>query len=139
MDRFPPDWLFMVAPAWIAVVVIASILYRRHLGKPVYPRLPSNAIFAERCASGPFASRCLLVGVTETDVTVVPQFPFNLMFLPDVYRLERTIPLGSIKQVDTPRRFLGSNVVVTYGDARRVLRLRLRDPLAFVKALRLPR
>ncbi len=128
----------MAAPAWIAVVVLASILYRRYTGKPIYPRLPANAVFAERGASGPFASRCLLVAVTETDLTVVPQFPFNLMFLPEVYRLERTIPLASIKQVDTPKRLLRSNVVVTYGDARRVLRLRLEEPPAFVKALRLP-
>ena len=139
MDRFPPDWIFVVAPAWIAMVVLASILYRRYSGKPVYPRLPPNAAFAERGASAPFASRCLLVSVSETELTVVPQFPFNLMFLPEVYGLERTIPIAAITRVDTPTRLFGSNVVVTYGGARRTMRLRLREPLAFVKALRLPR
>jgi len=139
MDLFPPDWFLFVAPVWIAMVVLASILYRHHLGKPIHPRLPSNAVFAERGASAPFASRCLLVSVTETELAFVPQFPFNLMFLPEIYRLERTIPLAAIKQVDTPKRLLGCNVVVTYGDRRRVLRLRLREPLAFIEALRLPR
>ena len=64
----------------------------------------------------------------------MPRFPFNLMFLPEVYGLERTLPVRSIREVRRLRGFgLGSNVAVDYGEGE--LRLKVRKPDAFVDAL----
>ena len=85
---------------------------------------------------GDFASNCLLVAVTDTTLIVVPQFPFNLMFLPAIYGLERNIPLATIKVVEIVKGFLGKSVLITYGDTDRRLRLKVREPFALENALR---
>jgi hypothetical protein len=121
---------------WVAFVVLVSIVYRRSRGKLIIPQLPPGAIFSERRASAPFAANCLLVAVTKTTLSVVPRFPFNLMFLPEVYRLEHEIPLASIVSVETPKSILGSNVIVTHGANARKVRLKVRQPLALASAIR---
>ena len=130
-----PGWFFWLAPAWLAFAVLASILYRRRAGKPLFPKIPANARYAERWGSGPFAANCLLVWVTADTLEVVPRFPFNLMFLPEIYGFERSIPISTIGKVERPR-FSLNNVVVTYGDEGRRLRLRVNRPDGLVAALR---
>ncbi|HEX5182944.1 MAG TPA: hypothetical protein VFW19_07305 [Allosphingosinicella sp.] len=112
-----------------------SILYRRRAGKPIHPHLPPNAAFAERGASGPWASRCLLVAVTDEAFMVTPFFPFNLMFLPEIYGLEVTIPLHAIRSVTISDRWLGSNIVIDRGEGRRKVRVRVSRPHALAAAL----
>ncbi|MBC2665557.1 hypothetical protein H7F51_08480 [Novosphingobium flavum] len=136
MDQAPPIWMPFAAFGWIAVVVGISIIYRRRAGKPIYPKLPPDVLYAERWASGPFASNCLMVAVTSASVSVVPKFPFNLMFLAEIYGLERSIPIESISAVQRTRSILGNNVAVTYGVDRKTLRLRLNKPDQFLNALR---
>ena len=115
-------------------VIGMSVVFRWNKGKPVFPTLPDGAVFVDKSASGRWASNCLLVAVTDEALSVVPKFPFNLMFLPEIYGLERTIPVGSILKVQQLRGFgLGNNVSVDYGAA--TLRLRVRNPKAFVDAL----
>jgi hypothetical protein len=115
--------------------VLLSILYRRRAGKPLFPKVPADARYAERRGSAPFASSCLLVWVTADTLEVVPYFPFNLMFLPEVYGLERSIPISTIHKVERPRFLSLSNVIVTYGDEDRRLRLSVRRPNDLVAAL----
>lgn len=56
------------------------------------------------------------------------------MFLPEVYGLERTIPIRSIRAVKRLRSLgLGNNVAVDYAESK--LSLKVRDPEAFVAAL----
>ena len=130
----PPFWLIWVAFGWPAFVVLLSVLYRQRAGKPIFPKVPIDALYSEKWASGPFANRCLLVWVANDVLSVVPRFPFNLMFLPEVYRLECTIPLGTIRDVDQ-RTMSASNVIVTHGDTGKKLRLRLRQPASLIAAL----
>ncbi len=129
-----PIWFPILAIAWIVVVIAVSVMFRRSKGKPVFPAIPNNAIYLDKRASGRWASNCLLVAVTDKELCVVPKFPFNLMFLPEIYGLERTIPIRSIREVRRLRSFgLGNNVAVDYGEAE--LRLKVRNPQAFVDAL----
>jgi hypothetical protein len=138
VDQDPlPVWLPFVAIAWTVFVVGISIVFRRSKGKPVFPVVPSGALYVDKWASGRWASNCLLVAVTDNAVTVVPRFPFNLMFLPEVYGLERTIPMTTVREVRRLQSFgLFNNVAVVYDDGvQRELRLRVRKPQAFVDAV----
>jgi hypothetical protein len=100
----------------------------------VFPAVPDDAIYVDKWASGRWASNCLLVAVTGKALSVVPKFPFNLMFLPEIYGLERTIPVRFIREVRRLHGFgLGNNVAVDYGEAE--LRLKVRNPQAYVDAL----
>jgi hypothetical protein len=135
MDQNPfPVWFPIFAVAWILLVIGLSVAFRHSKGKPVFPAIPADAIYVDKRASGRWASNCLLVAVTDRALSVVPKFPFNLMFLPEIYGLERTIPVRSIREVRRLRGFgLGNNVAVDYGEAE--LRLKVRNPGAFVDAL----
>jgi len=136
MDQGPPPLLLFAAAAWVALVIGASVIYRRASGKPIFPRIPVHARFADRWASGDFASNCLLVAVSDNTLTVVPRFPFNLMFLPQIYSLEHNIPLATIKRIEIMKGLFARSVLIVYGDNDRSLRLRVRDPLALETALR---
>lgn len=135
--RFP-EWLPFVGLAWVLFVFAVSAIIRRRSGKPVVPRVPAGALYVDKWASGRWASNCLLVTVTDEALSVVPKFPFNLGFLPEIYGLEHTIPLRSIREARRIRGIwvglgLGNNVAVDYGE--RELRLRVRSPQAFIDAL----
>lgn len=135
MDQDPfPVWFPILAIAWIVFVIGVSVAFRRSKGKPVFPTVPDDAVYVDKWASGRWASNCLLVTITDKALSVVPKFPFNLMFLPEIYGLERTIQVRSIREVRRLRGFgLGNNVAVDYGEAE--LRLKVRNPQAFVDAL----
>ena len=123
-----------LAIAWLVFFVGLSVAFRRSRGKPLFPRVPNDALYVDKWASGRWASNCLLVAITGQALSVVPKFPFNLGFLPEVYGLERTIPIRSIREVRRLRGFgVGNNVAVDYGEAE--LRLKVRNPQAFVDAL----
>jgi hypothetical protein len=129
--------MFAAALAWIALIYGISIAVRRSKGKPIFPKVPEGAFYAEKWASGRWASNCLIVAVTDEAVTVVPRFPFNLGFLPEIYGLERTIPTASVREVRRLRSFgLLNNVAVVYDDGvQRELRLKVRNPQAFIDAV----
>ena len=133
VDPIPP-WLVWFAPTWIFSIILLSIVVRRVRGKPIFPRIPDDALFVERKASGPWAANCLIVAVSPDAILVTPFFPFNLMFLPEIYGLEVSIPVDDVLSVAEARHF-GSNILVIYGEAGKKLRLRLRDPAAFVATL----
>lgn len=136
MDQGIPPLLPSAAATWVAIVIAASIAYRHISGKPIVPHIPTGARYSDRWASGDFASNCLLVAVNGNALTVVPRFPFNLMFLPQIYGLERNIPLESIKQVEIMNGLFTRSVLIIYGENDRSLRLRVRDPFALKDALR---
>lgn len=104
-----PKWIFFIPFLWILGFVAASIWYRRSKDEPIFPRLPDDADFGEKGCSGrslksPLskiggASRCLLVTVRKETLTITPQFPFNLMFLPEIYGLDIKVPVHTIASV----------------------------------------
>lgn len=98
---------FVVPVGWLSAWIVGSIIYRQRTGKPLFPRVPDNAVFAEAWRSGRSlknlltrvggARNCLLVYVADGAVTIVPVFPFNLMFLPEIYGLERTASTRDVR------------------------------------------
>lgn len=133
-DQFP-IWLFALAWGWVALILGASAFYRKANGKPIIPRLPKDALYSERAASGRWANNCLMVALTKDAIGVTPFFPFTLGFLPEVYRLEREILLKHVRRVTVRTSAWGLNVAIDYGPAERTLKLKLRDPDAFANAL----
>ncbi len=136
-------WPVVMAFGWVALVVAASILRRLQVGKPIVPKPPADAIFVETRTSGHSlktwwtqigsAKNCLLVAVTPTTLVVTPQFPFNLMFLPEVYGLEFIVPRQAITSVETRPGVFKDPLIIKAGDQR--FELRLRDPEGFRAAL----
>lgn len=139
-----PDWFFFFPLLWIAGWIAASVIYRRIHGKPIFPGAPEGAVYKERSASGSNnghwlrriggANRCLIVAVTGRELVVTPFFPFNLLFLPEIYGLEIRTPLSRIRKVEEHRWFFRDSVVVEFDDGQS-MRLILRDPAAFKRAL----
>ncbi|MFL9839471.1 hypothetical protein ABS767_00725 [Sphingomonas sp. ST-64] len=130
-----PLWMIAGAWGWIVLVVGISALYRKTNGKPIIPRLPSDALYCERRASGRWANNALMVAVTKDTLSVTPYFPFTLGFLPEFYRLEHCIPLKRIRSVTVRPSAWGMNAVIRYGPEERTLKLKLRNADAFANAL----
>ena len=135
-------WAFVGVCAWIGFVVAASAYYRKSKGKPVWYRDDQDALFLEKRASGNShrtwytelggARNALAVAVTPTHFVVRPLFPFNLMFLPEIYGLEATVPLDRVRSAKPIQRFGQDAVEVEFEDAdgrseRFTLGLRRRD------------
>ncbi len=123
----------------------ASIAYRRRTGKPIFPRAPAGAVFAEAWCSGRSlkngltrvggASNCLLVYVADGALTVIPVFPFNLMFLPEIYGLEATVPTAELTARPTSGLF-GNRLLLTPGKGRDApIELAVRDRQGLINAL----
>lgn len=132
---FPPA-IWFACIAWVVTVGTVSALVRWRRGKPIRPRVPADALFAQRDASARFASKCLLVWITPDQLCVVPKFPFNLGFLPDIYGLEHAIALGRIQDVGLRESLMGNNVIVRYDGGAKRLGLRLNNPHGFFAVLR---
>lgn len=133
---------------WVLLVIAASILYRKSQGKPIYPRKPGNAIFYESWASGHSkrdlltmiggARNCLMVAVTPERFIVRPNFPFNLMFLPEVYDLEYNIPRNQVRSITPIDGLFGKSVRIELerpSGTLRTIQLLLKDREKFVQVL----
>jgi hypothetical protein len=140
--------LFGGALAWIALWITASVIYRGSRGKPIFPRKPDHTLFFERYGSGNSnknfltklggASNCLSVAVTRDSLIVRPIFPFNLMFLPEIYGLEYEIPRRNIRSVVEKKGFLGRISTLEFSTSdgeQHSIDLRLRGMDQFLKAL----
>lgn len=114
--------LFVVL--WLGLVIVASVLFRHSRDRPLFSTTPPSATFVERWASGNSnghllarlgsASNCLFVAVTPREFIVRPQFPLSLMFLPEIFDLEHTIPRGKIRSVEIVYRWFGSLIEVKF-------------------------
>ncbi|MCW4461629.1 hypothetical protein OK349_07905 [Sphingomonas sp. BT-65] len=134
-EQMLPIWAFAAGLGWLVLVSGASVVYRKSNGKPIRPRLPPDALFAERFASSTWANNCLMVSVTSEALEVTPFFPFTLGFLPEIYRLDHRIPVRSIHSVALLDTGWVNNVVIRHGPDERSLKLKLRNPAALVQAL----
>ncbi len=143
-DQWTP-WILAAPWVWISIILTASIIVRRRQGKPIFPRVPEGAVFSERMASGRAdgwralggARNCLMVWIDRDTLTIVPFFPFNLMFLGDVWGLEKTIPRRDVIGVERHWGILRETIVVTYRQNLETRRftLVLRKSEVFVRLL----
>lgn len=143
---------FMASPAyavfvivWLASWIVASIIVLKRKGEAVFLRAPKGARFAERGASG-YASgfraiggarNALLVFVDGERVRVTGAFPFNLVFLTQIWGLDHDFQRRDIVRVERREGLFGGGLAITYRknlDERRFT-LKLRDPAAFERAI----
>ena len=133
---------------WILLWIVASIVYRRSRGKAILPSKPRNSLFYEGWASGHSnsnvftklgaAHKCLLVAVTPNSLIIQPRFPFNLMFLPEIYGLEYCIPGFNIRTVEKKGRIFGKGVEIQFIDvdgSEKSVRLYLKRTDEFLVAI----
>jgi hypothetical protein len=146
LDRYFPI-LFGLSLLWVTGWVVASILYRRKHDKPIVFRNVPNATFAEDTASGHSnrtwftklggANRCLVVAVAGNRLIIRPRFPFNLMFLPEIYGLEHDVSADQITHVELNHGRSGA-IRLEFRDSDHTLHdvtLHLRNPAEFVRAI----
>lgn len=138
-------WTFLIPPIWLACVVAASIWYRRSKGKSVFPRLSSGVTFGETACSGRSlkgvlsrvggAHNCLLVAVQNKRLVVTPQFPFNLMFLPEIYGLDLDVPIENVARITPITSFLRKALHIEFAHGAAPIELRVHDEDGFVRAI----
>jgi hypothetical protein len=82
------------------------------------------------------ARNCLLVYVAEGSLTIVPVFPFNLMFLPEIYGIEATAPISDVAIEGVKDGLFGKSIILTIrGSKPRRFELWLEDRDGFQSAL----
>ena len=139
-------WTFAVPFLWIFAVIAVSVLYRRSKGKPTFPRLPANVAFGETWCSGRSlrnilskiggARNCLLIMVQDGRFVVTPQFPFNLMFLPEIYGLDVDVPIGDIASIMPQTKLFRKVLLVEFArEALAPIELVVRDEAGFISAI----
>jgi len=130
----------------IASIGIGSFWFRLSRGKPVFPHPPRDATFMEASCSGRsrrnFASTliwvrsCLLVYIQNRELVVTLEFPFTLMFLPEVSGLEMRVPLTSISSVEAKRPWPFRILRITFdAGGPAPIELRMQRERDFVRAL----
>lgn len=142
IDKYFPFFLG-VTWIWIAVVIAASFFVRRSRGKAIFAHSPDGCVFEENRTSGRElggvralggAGNALKVCVIKDTLFVMPNFPFTLMFLPEIWGLDHVIPLKDIRRIEETSGVFGSSVIVHLSDDRRI-ELRLRNPDGFKRAI----
>jgi len=136
------------AVARIGLWLGASIVYRKSRGKPLFCGKPPDALFFEANGSGHSnrnlftrlggVRNCLSVAVTKEAVLTQPQFPFSLMFLPEIYDLEHKIQRSHLRAVIPKKVLFGRSVELEFttleGESRSI-ELCLRGLDQFLEAL----
>jgi hypothetical protein len=129
-------------PPWFSFAVRS----RRKRSEPLRPRRPADALYFERGASGSArgwlggASKALSVAVTPDELWIAPIFPLTLFFPYGAYGLDHREPKARIVRAEPTRSLRSWNVELELPgrDWRRnaELKLKLKDPEAFLAALR---
>jgi hypothetical protein len=139
-------WTVFVPILWVFAFLAASIWYRRSKGEPIFPRLLADADFGEKGCSGRSlknflsriggANRCLLVMVRQEQLIVTPQFPFNLMFLPEIYGLDVSAPIRTIAAIKPQSSLFSKSLRIEFARGGPApIELVLRDEMAFERAI----
>jgi hypothetical protein len=137
--------LMTAVAVWLLLAATASIVYRRRKGKHILASRPADAIFFERWTSGRSnrnlftklgaANNCLLVALTPASVIIRVHFPFSLLFLPEIYDLEQTIPRSNIASAQRISSKIIELTFQTPTGIKRSFNLRLKNPDSFLAAL----
>jgi hypothetical protein len=148
----PQDYFglfFAMSALWVGLVGLASVAYRRAKGKPLFRPRFEQPRFLESWRSGRSlrsvltrvggANNCLWIAVTDKSLFVAPHFPFTLLFLPEIYRLEHAVEGRAIRSVARREGMLNRNRVrVSYaaaGGDEEAFEVSLKDPDGFVRAV----
>lgn len=137
---------FVLAPLALAAAIAASALIRLNRGKPLVPRVPAHAAFSERSCSARSlrnivtrlggASNCITVTICDGRLRISPQFPFTLMFLPEIYDLDIDVPISAVVGVEATRQWHGRSLRLSFRSGERApIELRLDDEQGFVGQL----
>jgi hypothetical protein len=134
--------ILIVWPPWIW----ASINSRRRRGEPLIPRASVGSAFCERAASGRAygnilgnAHNCLMVAVTGDELWITPTLPFNMIAPYGLLGLEYRVSKDRVTSAERRNGLFGSKVVIEIkrpNAPSRTLEIRLKDPDAFLAALR---
>ncbi len=104
----PPDLsrAILVTFALTFALFVASAIERARTGKPILFFGVSDAAFIEHTASGSTVmpswrrfltgNGCLVIAVAEGRLVIRPFFPFNMMFTPELLRLEYDVPVKNV-------------------------------------------
>ena len=77
------------------------------------------------------------MALTPQKLIIIPIFPFNLMFLPEIYGLDHSLDISAIREIADRKGILGRHVTITYADPKVCrVELRLRHHDAFIYSLR---
>lgn len=109
--------IFTAAFFWVALVIVASIIYKARKSKKLPSIDPKEVLYQEDGVSGSShksiitrlggARNCLLVTATNNEIDIHPSFPFNLMFLPEIYDLNHRIAVKDIKNIQRIEHVIG--------------------------------
>ena len=113
---------------WLVLVISVSIIYRKRKAVSQIPFDETNLRFYENAVSGSShkniltrlggARNCLKVSVNDKEVYIRPFFPFNLMFLPEIYDLEHRISKEQIVSLERRKGLIvRDSVLLTYSDS----------------------
>ena len=136
-------WAIGVLVVW-PLHIRAAIRSRRELGEPLRPEIPAGALYGERSASGRCdghfagASRCLVVVVADGELWITSIFPFTVWFAYGRLGLDYRLPKSKVTSAQARKGWSGYNIVIQLPDqlgVSKTVRLRLRDPDAFLAAL----
>lgn len=141
--------LFLFVVGYVIAVIGVSIVYRIRQKKFIFRPKFANALFNENWRSGRSlrsfitriggANNCLWVTIANETLFVGPHFPFDLMFLPEIYGLDYQVPAAQIVAVE--RRevwYRKGRVRITFLDAEnqeQAFFLWLKYPQDFVQCL----
>ena len=140
---------FAISVGAVLFLIVISVIYRQSAGRGVGNPSKSDVVFEERNASGRSlktwwtrlgrANNCLVVSVTHSMLVIRPFFPFNLMFLPEIFDLEHAIDLTEISNATKRPGAFRQKVLVEFrqGSYEGGFELKLRDPDAFLEAVEL--
>lgn len=144
----PPDLSRAILLAFfcMALVFVASAIRRARAGKPIVFFGVSDADFIEHTASGstvvpPWrrflnANGCLVVAVAKGRLVIRPFFPFNMMFTPELLRLEYDVPVKSVVAASMHRLLGRDRVHLVFWDddgERCEFSALLKDPATFLR------
>ncbi len=109
--------IFAASLFWVGLVIVASIIYKVKTGKKLPPIDSKEILYQEDGVSGSShksivtrlggARHCLLVTATKNEIDIHPSFPFNLMFLPEIYDLKQRIAVKDIKSIQKIEHVMG--------------------------------
>jgi hypothetical protein len=148
IDRLFP-FFFAFCVAWVGFWLVISAYLRRRSGKPLFPTMPIDAAFKENACSGRSlknlltsiggAHGALQIYVKGGNLVITPLFPFNLLFLPEIYGLDYEVPVRRISRVERNSSLFGESLRIHFENgAPPSVEVRVRKPEELIQALARP-
>ena len=130
--------IYLILVLLLAGFAAYSVCWLQEQGKPIIPRAPADASFAEVGCSGHSPGklgsrfigglRCLLVYVHDGRLVVTFKFPFNLLFAASRSPFGLRVPISAISLAMPTHAMFGRAVRIDFSDADHPpIILRIRD------------